>query len=78
MRRPLWGSGPSLDILRYGVSATFPPPPKERDCTARGRVRPGGPYGWVGSCSACPAQVLYGSAGVAADAIRRHLRKVHW
>lgn len=69
--------GPSLGILRYGVSPTFPVPPRPRDPSARGRVVVGGPYGFVGSCSACPQRALYRSRVATFNAIDTHLRKAH-
>lgn len=69
-------TGPSLGILRYGVSPTFPLPVRH-PVAARGRVAPGGPYGFIGSCSACPDQVLYSLPGVTADAVRRHIKARH-
>ena len=68
--------GPSLAILRYGVTASYPMPRTlPLDPTARGRVVVGGPYGFVGSCSACPQKVLFHSFYFTHVAIRQHLRK---
>lgn len=69
--------GPSLAILRYGVSPTFYQPREPRDPSARGRVVVGGPYGFIGTCSACPNRVLFHSFYYTNVAIRAHLKRAH-
>lgn len=77
---------PSLAILGYMSASArqklltptgIYPARDVRDHNARGTVRRGEPYGWVGTCSACPSRVSYGSQQVTLNAILRHLRDRH-
>ncbi len=68
-------TGPSLGILRYGVTPTFPV--MKASSPARVRVTGrAGAYRWTCTVCVCPS-MRRTSIAAAADAGRRHLHRWH-